>query len=275
MSTKSRNTAIAVVALLLLAAGVVGVTWYRHTHGSAAHAGAEYFCPMHPSIVRDKPGECPICGMKLEKREAPGASPAAMAASPGERRVLFYRHPMDPSIHSDKPAKDSMGMDYVPVYPEDVAPVPAAAVPGHASFTLSPERQQLIGVTRARVERRRLEHEVRVAGRVAYDPVLYQAIVEYREALRAKDHLRDSSWAEAQAGADALVRAATLKLRQRGLSDGQILWQAVCGLRGYPGDQAVKLSEILAGRGVILKQKLDAAADRCADELVEFFQGAD
>jgi hypothetical protein len=59
------------------------------------------------------------------------------------------------------------------------------------------------------------------------------------------------------------------------LSDGQILWQAVCGLRGYPGDEAVKLSELLAGRGVILKQKLDAAADRCADELGEFFQGAD
>ena len=58
-------------------------------------------------------------------------------------------------------------------------------------------------------------------------------------------------------------------------SDGQILWQAVCGLRGYPGDEAAKLSDLLANRGALLRQKLAAAADRCADELVEFFQGAD
>ena len=28
----------------------------------------EYTCPMHPEIVRDAPGECPICGMALEPR---------------------------------------------------------------------------------------------------------------------------------------------------------------------------------------------------------------
>jgi hypothetical protein len=59
------------------------------------------------------------------------------------------------------------------------------------------------------------------------------------------------------------------------LSDGQILWQAVCGLRGYPGDETAKLSDLLAAGGVLLRQKLAAAADRCSDELVEFFQGAD
>jgi Cu+-exporting ATPase len=29
----------------------------------------EYTCPMHPQIVRDAPGSCPICGMALEPRE--------------------------------------------------------------------------------------------------------------------------------------------------------------------------------------------------------------
>jgi Cu+-exporting ATPase len=28
----------------------------------------EYVCPMHPEIVRDAPGSCPICGMALEPR---------------------------------------------------------------------------------------------------------------------------------------------------------------------------------------------------------------
>ena len=58
-------------------------------------------------------------------------------------------------------------------------------------------------------------------------------------------------------------------------ADGEVLWQAVCGLRGYPGDDAVKWADLLADRGALLRQKLAAAADGCADEIVEFFQGAD
>ena len=33
-----------------------------------AAPGTEYVCPMHPEIVRPKPGSCPICGMALEPR---------------------------------------------------------------------------------------------------------------------------------------------------------------------------------------------------------------
>lgn len=45
--------------------------WTRPA-GTAASAGAdvEYFCPMHPSIIRDNPKEkCPICFMPLSKRK--------------------------------------------------------------------------------------------------------------------------------------------------------------------------------------------------------------
>jgi Cu+-exporting ATPase len=35
-----------------------------------AAAGTTYTCPMHPEIVRDGPGACPICGMALEPRVA-------------------------------------------------------------------------------------------------------------------------------------------------------------------------------------------------------------
>jgi P-type Cu+ transporter len=38
--------------------------------------GIEYTCPMHPEVVRDRPGSCPICGMALEPRVATGAEPA-------------------------------------------------------------------------------------------------------------------------------------------------------------------------------------------------------
>ncbi|WP_372840666.1 heavy metal-binding domain-containing protein, partial [Phaeovulum sp.] len=34
--------------------------------GAVVQPGAQYTCPMHPEIVRDAPGACPICGMALE-----------------------------------------------------------------------------------------------------------------------------------------------------------------------------------------------------------------
>ena len=34
-------------------------------------AGTQYTCPMHPEIVRDKPGSCPLCGMALEPMGVP------------------------------------------------------------------------------------------------------------------------------------------------------------------------------------------------------------
>lgn len=33
----------------------------EHSHDHAA----TFTCPMHPEVIRDKPGNCPICGMKL------------------------------------------------------------------------------------------------------------------------------------------------------------------------------------------------------------------
>jgi len=34
----------------------------------------EYTCPMHPEVVRDRPGSCPLCGMALEPRTVTGAA---------------------------------------------------------------------------------------------------------------------------------------------------------------------------------------------------------
>jgi membrane fusion protein, copper/silver efflux system len=135
--------------------------------------------------------------------------------------VKFYRHPMRPDVVSDKPAKDEMGMAYTPVY-EDGGEDATTAIPGHASFTLSRERQQLIGVTRERVATRALAVDVRAVGRVAYDPNLYRAIVEYREAVRSRGALGSNAREEARAGGSALVRGAYLRLRQQGLADEQI-----------------------------------------------------
>ena len=34
--------------------------------GQQVQPGAQWTCPMHPEVIRDEPGACPICGMALE-----------------------------------------------------------------------------------------------------------------------------------------------------------------------------------------------------------------
>lgn len=43
-----------------------------HAGHNAASTAAIYTCPMHPQIIRDQPGKCPICGMGLVKKETGG-----------------------------------------------------------------------------------------------------------------------------------------------------------------------------------------------------------
>jgi Cu(I)/Ag(I) efflux system membrane fusion protein len=148
-----------VFAGLLLAASGFWLGSERSAAPAAAVAKDVYHCPMHPQIVSDKPGSCPICSMTLVKRDA--------STSPGGRRLLYYRNPMDPTIQSDTPAKDSMGMDFVPVYEDEAQP--GGAVDGRSALTLSQERRQMLGVRSESAVRLPLSHTIRTVGRVAVD----------------------------------------------------------------------------------------------------------
>jgi membrane fusion protein, copper/silver efflux system len=114
MKIKKGFIAIAVIIVIII--------WYveRKPFGPSAQQtqGVKdlYYCPMHPNFTSDKPGDCAICGMSLVKRQTPAAGEKAAAAA--QKKLLYYRNPMDPKITSPVPMKDSMGMDYVPVYEE-------------------------------------------------------------------------------------------------------------------------------------------------------------
>ena len=193
------------------------------------HAQPGYVCPMHPDVTSDEPGSCPICGMDLVKRKVELRE---------ERRVLHYRHPHDPRITSERPMKDEMGMDYVPVYAEET--------PRAGGVRISPEVRNNLGVRVAEVRRGLLPRTLSAVGQVAYDagevrhvharaegwveklyvssvgdrvtggspllelysPRLVTAQEEYLQALRM--------------GGDPLVAASETRLKALGIGEGEI-----------------------------------------------------
>ena len=92
-----------------------------------------------------------------------GSGPSKKEGKKG-RRILYYRNPMNPSITSPVPAKDEMGMDYIPVYADEVETSrPAGTV------RIDPVMVQKIGVRVARARCGVLHREVPAPGRVEYD----------------------------------------------------------------------------------------------------------
>jgi len=195
--------------------------------GIAAHVG--YHCPMHPQYHSDKPGDCPICQMKL-------VADTEVAPVKAEHKILYYRNPMQASVTSPTPMKDSMGMDYVPVYADEAGSV---TVSGQADVRIAAGREQLIGVKLARAETRDLFDTVRASAKVAYDPGLYSAILEHREAVGALTKSRASGSADFLEEARSTVQASRLRLRQMGLSDAQI---------DQAGEPGVDPSNLLVGQ---------------------------
>jgi Cu(I)/Ag(I) efflux system membrane fusion protein len=93
--------------------------------------------------------------------ESQAQSVSAVPAD-GERKILYYRNPMGLPDTSPVPKKDSMGMDYIPVYADDQPDDSGAVV-------VSPARIQTLGVKTAEAELRAVDAAVRASGRIELD----------------------------------------------------------------------------------------------------------
>jgi len=180
------------------------------------------------------------------------ALPAAPApATENKGQILYYRNPMGQPDTSPVPKKDSMGMDYIPVY--------AGNAPDSGIVAISPARLQMLGVQSVPVERRSLARTIRTLGTIAaderrlsvvntkfegwiekldvsavgdtvvrgaplmevYAPELVVAEQEYLLAYRAQSNL-SAAGEQARSGARQLMAAALQRLRNWDISDDQI-----------------------------------------------------
>lgn len=187
-----------------------------------SHGPTKYFCAMHPSVASDEPGKCPICGMDLQPVGETGEQANSGPRASAQKKPLFYRHPMRSEVSSPVPAKDEMGMDYIPVFDDEPSDKSEISVAGRSSFSLSKHRQQLIGVTTTRAEKRPLSLEIRASGKVAFDPELFATIEEYRQAVMSSSQMENSTFGQLKQQSEELIDAAQTKLRLLGLTDSQI-----------------------------------------------------
>ena len=69
MNNKKTKIAAASFSIILILAAGFCVYANFITKETKQQSGAEvYTCPMHPQIISDRPGSCPICGMDLVKK---------------------------------------------------------------------------------------------------------------------------------------------------------------------------------------------------------------
>ena len=184
-----------------------------------------------------------------------GSPVPVSSASSEAKKPLFYRSPMNPEITSAVPAKDAMGMDYVPVFAESATDnAPAGTV------RIDPVTVQNIGVRTAKAERRTMASTIQTVGRIDYDeqrltklhpktegwvdelfiettgepvrvdtillslysPQLVSTQQEYVLALNNLETLRASPFKDVRTGAEQLVRTTEDRLRMLDVADHQI-----------------------------------------------------
>ena len=241
---------IKIIPVLLMAAlvgaGVFSAGCSKPTDkaANASETRTLYTCGMHPQIVQDHPGNCPICGMKLQPIRKEATAAGAPAAC-GKGKILYYKSTMMPGETSPKPGKDSMGMDLVPVYENE------AAAASSSIITIDPATAQLMNIQTAEVTRGPLRRTIRTVGTIDYNettladvttkfkgwieklnvdttgqlvhrgeslfeiysPELYSAEAEYLAATEPGDRTADG---------DSLRAAALTKLKYFDISVGQI-----------------------------------------------------
>lgn len=244
---KINSKSVIVFLVIVLTVGGLSFVLSRMVNpsGTTAKQKAIYYCPMHPTYTSDRPGDCPICNMKLVKKETVEHSKhtpeehaahleTGAKAAPREFTVEQLMN-MKPGeiclLHKCKMGTCMMAMTEemarlgkCPHCGEDLGVVIKDAMPqGYAQIKLDSEKQKVLGVKTAPVEKKIMSKTIRALGRIAYDPELYQAQEEFVQALKTGEKAVKGTVPEIQEQASKLVESSRLKLRLMGLSDDLVV----------------------------------------------------
>ncbi|MCW8933693.1 MAG: efflux RND transporter periplasmic adaptor subunit [Gammaproteobacteria bacterium] len=172
--------AVFVAAIFLTKYVDIGMSSETAVDHSVSHLDPSYQCPMHPHIVRENEGNCPICGMNLVKVEQ---EKTKVKSTGKEKEILYWVAPMDPEYRRDKPGKSPMGMDLEPVFAD-------ADEDGNSDETgpvvkISAAVENNMGVRTASVESGKLWRKINTVGYVGLD-----------ESKLTHVHLRVDGWIE-------------------------------------------------------------------------------
>jgi multidrug efflux pump subunit AcrA (membrane-fusion protein) len=162
-ATKPGSLAPFLAAIILAAGGTALLTGCGGDTNKGSQTVDEqlFTCGMHPQVIQNKPGNCPICGMKLTPVRKQAAAP--QAAPSAERKIKFYKSTMNPGETSPGPARDSMGMDMVPVYESEPGATDSQLI------TVDPTTIQNMNIQTATITRGPLRHLVRTVGAIEYN----------------------------------------------------------------------------------------------------------
>jgi len=114
-----------------------------------------------------------------------GQRKAVSQKGTGERRILHYVDPMNPSHTSPEPGLAPCGMKMEPVYADDDGQT-AAGMKAPGSVKVTSEKQQIIGVRVGPVEKSPWTHSLRTIGKVAVDDTRIYRLNAFTEGFIVK-----------------------------------------------------------------------------------------
>ncbi|MBP2238825.1 Cu(I)/Ag(I) efflux system membrane fusion protein [Sinorhizobium kostiense] len=150
------------------------VIYYRHPDGKPEYSAAPKETADGRAFVAVRQSE----DVSFETVKKVAAESAGTAPKAGERKILYYRNPMGLPDTSKVPKKDSMGMDYIPVYEGDEVDSSVVKV--------SLGKLQRTGVKTATAEKAVVSRRVRVPGTVTFDERLVRIV-----SMRADSFIED------------------------------------------------------------------------------------
>lgn len=156
------NKSLLIIAPIMLVTGLAGGYWFA---GSKQVEGQPATGSMDRKILFYRSTMNPTVTSPVPAKDAMGMDYVPVYAEsdkPKSRKILFYRSPMNPSVTSPTPAKDAMGMDYIAVYAEESDDIAG-------TVKIDGVTVQNIGVRTTKAIKSSLSHRVRAVGRVAYD----------------------------------------------------------------------------------------------------------